>query len=111
MSSDFDSRVSARQHHTPWATIQVRDLLSSLTLFGDASTHLYVVPRPEVSSHLWWALEWTDASGKPQRAEAATCDKLCWRAAEVELTCRAAMSGQRHTPEQGEETPDGADHH
>jgi hypothetical protein len=88
MSSDFDSRVSARQHHTPWASIQVKDLLASFTLFGEASTHLWVAPRPDVSSHLWWTLEWTAANGTRQRAEASTCDKVCWRTAEIELTCR-----------------------
>ena len=111
MSSDFDSRVTARQHHTPWASIQVKDLLTSLTLFGDASTRLWVVPRPEVSSHLWWTLEWTDANGRRQQAEASTCDKVCWRAAEIELTCRAAPSGPMHPPKQEEEMPHGADHH
>jgi hypothetical protein len=92
MSSDFESRVRARQEHTPWSTISVERLLTALTRFGEAVTHLSVMPRQEVASHLWWALEWTAATGKRQRVEVSSCDRLLWRPAEVEAACRAALT-------------------
>ena len=88
MGSQFESRVRERQQATPWASVSVQRFLTDVVAYSEGPASLSVVPRPEVASRLWWTLEWTSADGQMRKVEAQTCEKLLWRAAEVEMQAR-----------------------
>ena len=92
MGSLFESRVRERQQATPWASVSVQRFLMDVIAYGEGPAKLSVIPRSEVASRLWWTLEWTSADGQVRKVEAQTCEKLLWRATEVEMQARTSST-------------------
>jgi len=93
MRSVFAAKVSERRRHTQWAVIDLEYLLRDLA-WNERKDHakktviLKVVFRHDVTSKMWWTLEWTAQNGERKALGAQSLDLLLWRAAQLELESR-----------------------
>lgn len=96
MGSLFDSFVRSRREHTRWASVSLLSFLKEMIWNGTDTPHentfiLRATYRPDVSSRIWYELEWTGMDGKRHSVSSQSYDLLLWRAAEVEAALEHAM--------------------
>jgi len=100
MSSLFDTEVSQRRNHTPWASMNFLAFVRDIVWNGsDEPLKNEVIfkarYRPDVSSRTWFELEWTGEDGERHSAEAQDFGLLLWRAAEIEMKAKPKVVRER----------------
>ena len=95
MSNEFDTRVYLREKQTPWARVDLIKFMRDVVMNGtgvDDKVVFTLASRPNVTSGIWYDLEWTGADTERHSTSAQTLDKLLWRAAEVESMLRERVA-------------------
>ncbi len=100
MTSMFESAVYVRERQTPWARVSLLSFIQEMVWNGadqplDNPVSLTAHYRHDVSSRIWYSLEWTGADGERHSVEAQSFDKLLWRAAEREMQTQERMKKQK----------------
>jgi hypothetical protein len=98
MGNIFDSNVYLRRTHTPWARMQIVAFMKEMALnvpvganHWEHRVELSVLYRPDVTTRMWWRIEWTGEDEQRHLAEAQELDLCLWRAAEIELKVRERL--------------------
>lgn len=89
MGSLFDSAVYARRNRTPFSTISFLSFLKAMVWNGserpaENEVILRARYRHDVSSRVWYELEWTGGDEERHSASSQEFDLLMWRAAHIE---------------------------
>jgi hypothetical protein len=92
MTSAFESEVYQREHHTPYARIDLVGFMKEMALDGStfenqlpATVTLSVHYRHPVASRFWWSVSWIGPDGERHEAEGQHLDKCLWRAVTIQL--------------------------
>jgi len=107
MSNSFDTEVYQRRKHTPWATVSFLNFVRAMVenrLNGEESSSpksdvIFTANyRPDVSTHIWFSLEWTGEDGERHSTAAQDFGLLLWRAAEIEMKAREKKQLEKGSP-------------
>jgi len=96
MSSLFDTEVYQRRNHTPWASMNFLSFVRDMAWHGTADPVKNGVVfrtyyRHDVSSRMWYELEWTGEDGERHSTSSQDFGLLLWRAAEIEIKTREKL--------------------
>lgn len=104
MTSLFDTQVANRRKQTQWARINLLAFMREMAYNAPFEANIWehevvlkVHKRHDVSSRMWWTLEWTGADEQRHSVDSQDFDLLLWRAAEMESQIQERVDQERRS--------------